>query len=126
MKYVVIVNQKYLVSVEANTHGGAEHKILDNIYYGIETCQAFKLEEMVTDVFKALAQNCETISYAEMLQKSKLYKETLDNIESDKITLEKNITEIKNLYERIEALKDDSRILTNHIDTYNQELKEIW
>jgi hypothetical protein len=97
MKFIVIVNQKYLVTVEANTHGGAEHVILDTVYYGIKTCQAFTVDEIVTDTFKALAENCETISYAEMLEKSKLYKETLNNLEQAKRVAEKEKTQIEEL-----------------------------
>ena len=126
MKFMVVVNQKYLVSVEANTHGGAEHKILDNIYCGIETCLAFTIEETATDIFKTLVENCETISYTEMLEKSKVYKETLNNLEHAKRVAEKEQAQIKDLYDQIELRRDELRILANNIDTYNQELKEIW
>ena len=126
MKYIVIVNQKYLVTVEANTHGGAEHKILDNVYYGVETCQAFTIAETSTDIFRALVENAETISYTEMLEKSRLYKETLNNLEQAKCIAEKEQTQINELYQQIELCRDRVRILANNIDTYNQELKEIW
>ena len=126
MKYIVVVNQKYLVSVEANTHGGAEHKILDNIYYGVETCQAFAIEEMATDTFRALAENCETISYDEMLNRSKLYKETLDKIKENKTKVEEHNKHITELYRQLELVKDEMKTRLHNIEMAELELKEIW
>lgn len=126
MKYVVIVNQKYLVSVEANTHGGAEHKILDNVYYGVETCQAFKIEEMATDTFKALAENCETISYDEMVKRSEVYKATLNEIKEDNEMIEKYTEQLNGLYKKIELAKDNMRICLHNVEIAELELKEIW
>lgn len=126
MKFLVIVNQKYLVNVEANTHGGAEHIILDNVYHGIKTCQAFTIAETITDTFKAMVENCETISYGEMLEKSKLYQETLNNLERAKKIAKNEKEQINDLLQQIELRKESLRILANNIDTYNQELKEIW
>lgn len=126
MKFVVVVNQKYLVSVEANTHGGAEHKILDNVHYGVETCLAFKIEEMATETFRALAENCETISYDEMLKKGQLCKETLAEIKENKITVEKYNEQIRELYAQIELLKDNMKVSLHNIEIAELELKEIW
>lgn len=126
MKYVVIVNQKYLVSVEANTHGGAEHKILDNVYYGVKTCQAFTIEEMSTDTFKALAENCETISYDEMLEKGKVYKETLDAMRENRANAEEYNAQVQELYKKIELAKDNMRSCLHNVEMAELELKEIW
>lgn len=126
MKYAVIVNQKFLVTVEANTHGGAEHKILDNVYYGIETCQAFTIDEMTTDVFKALVENCETISYDEMVKRSKDYKATLDEIKEDNEMVEKYTKQLNELYKEIEIAKDNMRVSLHNIEIAELELKEIW
>ncbi len=126
MKFMVVVNQKYLVNVEANTHGGAEHKILDDIHYGIETCQAFTFEEMTTDTFKALAENCETISYDEMVKRSKDYKATLDEIKEDNEIVEKYTKQLNELYKEIELAKDNMRVSLHNIEIAELELKEIW
>lgn len=45
MKFFVVVNHTNLILVDAETNGGAEHKILDNFHYYAEQCQAFKLDE---------------------------------------------------------------------------------
>lgn len=126
MKYVVIVNQKYLVSVEAQSHGGAEHKILDNVYYGVETCQAFTIKEMATDIFRALAETCETISYDEMLKMGELYKETLDEIKENEIKVENYNKQITELYQQIELAKDNMRICVHNVEMSEIVLKEIW
>lgn len=126
MKFLVIVNQKYLVTVEANTHGGAEHKILDNIHYGIETCQAFTIAEMVTDTFKAMVENCETISYDEMVKRSELYKETLDEIKDDNERIEKYTQQLNELYKQIELAKDEMKTCLHNVEIAELELKEIW
>lgn len=126
MKYVVIVNQKYLVSVEANTHGGAEHKILDDIHYGVETCQAFTIEEMRTDTFKALVENCETISYAEMVKLSEVYKATLEEIKEDNKMIEEYTKQLNELYKEIELAKDNMKICLHNVEIAELELKEIW
>ena len=51
MKYMVVVNQKYIVTVEANSACSAEHKILDNMD-GVQGAQAFTGKELSTDTFQ--------------------------------------------------------------------------
>ena len=87
-KFFVVVNFKYLLMVEAATHGGAEFKIMDGIYYGIETCQAFSMSELSTDTFKALAKCCETISYAELQKKAEANEKICTEINKEQETLE--------------------------------------
>lgn len=124
MKYIVIVNQKHLVTVDANTHGGAEHKILDDIFFGIETCQAFTIEEMTTDTFKALAENCETISYAELKEKSKTYEETLTEIEKTKDKIENREKEVQEYLIKLDKAKADLQFLKHNLFMLNEEAKE--
>lgn len=124
MKYIVIVNQKYLTTVDANTHGGAEHKILDNVFFGIETCQAFRIEEMTTDTFKALAENCETISYAELKEKAKVYEETLTEIEKTKDRIEKREKEVQEYLIKLDKAKADLQFLKHNLFMLNEEAKE--
>lgn len=44
-KYLVVVNSKYVLTIESTSLGGAEHVILDQCYYGIKQCQAFNLSD---------------------------------------------------------------------------------
>lgn len=69
MKYFVvagIAGRGFVVSVDANSAGVAEHAVLDllPIENGFEFCQAFSKDEIGTDTFlsKALLPNMETIS----------------------------------------------------------------
>ena len=118
MKYIVMVNQKYLVTVEAETAGGAEHKILDNVFYGIEACQAFTLKELGTDFFRGCAESCETISYSELFDKAVCYKETAAAIAK----AEENIACYK---KQIEDLRKDILFAEREIDNCNDSLKEL-
>ena len=55
MKYLVIVNRgRYIVTVDALSAGGAEHKVLDP-FEGVREAQAFTLEEAGGDTFRWLA-----------------------------------------------------------------------
>lgn len=76
-KYLVIVNQKYLVNVEANSHGGAEHRVLD-LVYGITGAQAFSKKDMSTEFFRDYAINCETVSFNWLVEQSKYFQEVGD------------------------------------------------
>ena len=60
MKYIVEVNAKYLVSVEAESVLSAEHKVLD--YKGVWGALAFDRAMMKTDTFAGAVQGCEMIS----------------------------------------------------------------
>lgn len=126
MKFAVVVNQKYLVMVEAQSHGGAEHVILDGIYYGVETCQAFTIDEMTTDVFKAFATECQTISYEEMLSKAKAYKETQDKIENQKAEIKEYEKALNVLLREIDNVKSNLRVCLHNGELCEQELKNIW
>ena len=118
MKFIVMVNQKYLVSVEANTNGGAEHKILDNVYYGIETCQAFSPEEMKTEFFRSCFEECETISYSELFDKAKEYKRLQDEKEAEK-------DKIAKYRKQIEDLQEALMIARSGIDNCDNNIKEL-
>ena len=75
MKYYVIVNNgRYLVKVDAQSLGGAEHVVLDN-YSGITGAQAFNLEDMGLETFQALARTAEPVSLEELGRLSEEYSE---------------------------------------------------
>ena len=60
MKYMVVVNRKYIVAVEANSACSAEHKILDTMD-GVQDAQAFTGKELSTDTFQWYFENGLTI-----------------------------------------------------------------
>ena len=64
MKYIVEVNAKYLVSLEASSCLDAEHKLLD--YNGVWGALAFDQKMTKTDTFLGAVQGCEMVSLAEI------------------------------------------------------------
>lgn len=99
MKYMVVVNQKYMISLEHDgSCGGAEHQILDN-FQGIEGCQAFNQEGMKTDTFMEYLTTCETISLDELKTMSdeygKRWKETAKSRDEMK-RLEAEVEDLRN------------------------------
>ena len=99
MKFLVVVNQKYIVNVDAQTHGGAEHVLLDDLHYGIDTCQAFSADELKTDTFQYFMGKCETISMNELMRKAEKYKKYLDDKEEE----ERKVKEYTELINKLET-----------------------
>ena len=64
MKYIVEVNAKYLVSVEASSCLDAEHQLLE--YNGVLGALAFDQKMTKTDTFLGAVQGCEITSLAEI------------------------------------------------------------
>lgn len=64
MKYIVEVNAKYLVSVEASSCLDAEHQLLE--YNGVWGALAFDQKMTKTDTFLGAVQGCEMTSLAEI------------------------------------------------------------
>lgn len=65
MKYIVEVNAKFLVSIEAESISNAEHKLL--AYNGIWGALAFDQKMMKTDTFAGAVQGCEMVSMSELI-----------------------------------------------------------
>ena len=66
MKYIVEVNAKYLVNIEADSCLNAEHKLLD--YNGIWGANAFDRAALKTDTFAGAVQFDEMISMGELIE----------------------------------------------------------
>lgn len=99
MKYMVVVNQKYMISLEHDgSCGGAEHQILDN-FQGIEGCQAFDEKGMKTDTFMSYLTTCKTISLDELKTLSdeyeKRWKETAKSRDEMRM-LEAEVEDLRN------------------------------
>lgn len=123
-KYIVIVNHKYLVSVEAASHGGAEHRCLD-LHYGIEYAQAFSRDDLRTEFFRDNAIGCETISFAELVAKSEAYKDLVDRENEARQTLKDNEARIAKLLSEIDLLNSNNSILRYNIQALTNERAQI-
>lgn len=76
MKYFVVANQKWIVSVDANSAGAAEHAVLD-VVDGIQYAQAFTGKELSTDTFQHFFENGTTVTIDELLNISAEYTEAV-------------------------------------------------
>lgn len=113
MKFMVMVNSKYMVSVEAESLCGAEHVILDkysdiiNRSNVIKSAQAFKHEDMgkawfINDYFNF----CETISIEALDEKIKKYTEAADLFRDKAVEYKDTKVHINDIAEEIKRLSD--------------------
>ena len=96
MKYIVEVNAKWLVSIEAESCLQAEHKVLE--YNGIWAALAFDKKAMRTDTFDGAVQFCEMVSMNELIT---MINEAMDA----KQVATKAIEAAKNASNRVEQLE---------------------
>lgn len=121
MKYMVLVNQKYMVAVETEgSAAAAEHMILDN-YQGIAGAQAFDRAALHTNYFVDVLQNAETISLSELKAMSDRYENAYFEL-SKKMDAEKAISdEIERLQEMIRQKQEE--LLPLHQATMRAKLE---
>ena len=111
MKYMVLVNRKFMVAVEHDgSNGGAEHKILDN-YQGIHGAQAFDQKEMHTTYFSDIVQSCETISLKELKDLSDRYEQCYHELAVAKDRVSDIDMEIERVKKLLEDLEHDRYLL---------------
>ena len=122
MKFFVVVNGKYMVDVEANTHGGAEHIILDDFFYGIEQCQAFSTSELHTDTFKYFADVCETISREQLMLKCEQYKQVLDEKTNEEFKVSDYSEQISRLERELKLLQNNKTTCLCNIETLKRNM----
>lgn len=107
MKYMILINRKFMVAVDHDgSNGGAEHKILDN-YQGIQGAQAFNRDEMGTAYFSDVVQDCVTISLQELQRMSDEYTGAyleLSKARDEVAGIDMQIAELK---ERISELSNE-------------------
>ena len=115
MKYIVWVNQKFLVKVEAESYGGAEHKILDN-YDGICAAQAFSIEDTRTDYFASVLETAEMISLDELKVLTKCYKEACYMQGDTYDAVVERRKEIEELESQMKLAKENLRIAEKNYD----------
>lgn len=124
MKYIVEVNAKYLVSVEAESALSAEHAVLD--LDGIWGALAFDREAMKTDTFAGAVQGCEMVSMKELETMSEEYRKV--NAEKAKC-IDEHATadeEVKRLEEMLELAKQNRAILLQNIYNANKACAEVY
>lgn len=80
MKYMVMVNGKYMTQVETeHGAGGAERILMDDVHYGIKSALAFDAETIKTQHFVECLQACKLVSLGELRQMSAAAKAKIDS-----------------------------------------------
>ena len=125
-KFMVMVNSKYMVTVEANSCYGAEHIILDNLYHGMRTALAFDEETMKTEHFVSCLMNCQTISFEELKSLSEECEEEAVKIgaaAANVIKAEAMLDAAKKALEEAEkALQDANEAHNRAVDLHNHQV----
>jgi len=104
-RYLVMVNGKYMVSVDADSACAAEHKILDKVYYGMQTALAFDSESVKTETFAGCAMSCDTISYDRLAGMSGDYLDTLKTVKAAEAEISEYERRIADLHNQIAELE---------------------
>lgn len=111
MKYMVMVNNKYMTQVEVEGSAcAAEHVILDDLRYGIVSALAFDAEAMKTEHFNACFQSCDLVTIDQLRRKCKSVQVQIDIAISEAQRKQDEITA------QIEALKAKQRDLGYEIN----------
>ena len=118
-KFMVTVNNKYIVAVESTSNGGAEHIILDNIE-NAKSALAFDVEagETSWEMFQTALQNMEVISLDELKQKDRDVQRR-KMLAMNELAKERSyyIAEIKRIEEQLARTKTE-------LETTNLNIKE--
>ena len=104
MKYIVEVNAKWLISIEAESALNAEHKLLD--YNGVWGANAYDQKAMKTDTFAGAVQFDEFVSMNEL------------------ITMVNDIADKKVLAIKAKSEADENRAVIEEMEKRLQELKK--
>lgn len=116
MKYMIEVNAKYMVSIEADSPLQAEHKIL-NENDGCWGALAFDQRMMKTDTFAGAVATCETVSIGELQSMSQDYSEKVsryatvkDEVKQQAAIIEDLMRQLKDAEETMKSLKSNEII----------------
>lgn len=116
MKYMMVVNQKYMISLEHDgSCGGAEHVILDN-FQGIEGCQAFDQEGMKTDTFMSYLTTCKTISLDELKTLSDEYENRWKETAKSRDEMKRLEAEVEDLRNQLDVASYKLKIAKDNFD----------
>lgn len=122
MKYIVEVNAKYLVSIEAETQLSAEHTILE--YDGIWGALAFDADEMKTETFRGACLQCETISMNELKAMSEEYRKAWAENAACRDAHKAADDEVRRIEEMLKMAKENRAIALQNIYTAKKACAE--
>ena len=128
MKHFVMVNGKFMVSLEAESCSMAEHLILDRIP-GTQSALAFDAESMLTETFRGCLLSCEMISchslaarFADRRGANEAYKKACADFALADLKLQEAHEAVKAAEE---ALKEAARVRGFHADLLEHLTTEL-
>ena len=107
MKYIVEVNAKYLVSIEANSVLDAEHKLL--AYNGVWGALAFDNKMIKTDTFLGAVQGCEMVSMEQLIDMINKLMEAKKKAVEAQIAHENAVAKVEELRKALDEAKEMER-----------------
>lgn len=122
MKFIVEVNAKYLVSIEAETALRAEHAVLD--YDGVWGALAFDRDMMKTDTFRGACLGCETISMKELVAMSNEYRESYIALANAQDAMTQVNAEIADLEERLAKTKAAKANIQKNVNAADAQVEK--
>ena len=101
MKHFVMVNGKFMTTVDADSCAAAEHMILDNIP-GTQSALAFDADSMTTETFRGCLLSCEMVSQVDLVSRfdnrhdaNESYKQARANVALAEIRLQDARAEVQ-------------------------------
>lgn len=122
MKYIVEVNAKYLVSIEAKTQLEAEHAVLE--YDGIWGALAFDRDAMKTDTFAGAVQGCEMVSMNELKAMSEEYRKVWAENAACVDAYKAADDEVRRIEEMLKMAKENQSIALQNVYTAKKACAE--
>ena len=108
MKYFVQVNNKFMVSIEADTALRAEHAFLDNMD-GVQYAMAYDNDMMKTEAFRGALLGCNTVSLDELTQISGDYTKAWQAVGKAKDEWNAADGEVRRLQQLLDKAKADAK-----------------
>jgi chromosome segregation ATPase len=118
-KFMVTVNNKYIVAVESTSNGGAEHVVLDNVK-NAKSALAFDIEagETQWEMFHSALKEMEVISIQELHQKDR-------EAQRQKMVAMNELAEERQYYEmEIKRIEEKLAMTKHELETTNLNIKE--
>ena len=123
MTYMVLVNGKFMVTVDTDgSNCSAEHKILDN-FSGIQGSQSFDKAAIRTEYFFDIMQGAKTLSLDELKTLSDRYDNAFKALGDAKEAESWIVDEIEELERKLEEKK--AELNRAHANTRKAELETI-
>lgn len=128
MKHFVMVNGKFMTTVDADSCAAAEHMILDNIP-GTQSALAFDADGMTTETFRGCLLSCELVSQVDLVSRfdnrrdaNESYKQARADVALADIRLQDARAEVQAAEAALAKAKALAESAFDVLKHYNEEL----